>query len=89
MGRTNVRRIAEQLIAHGLSPETPAAAIINGTRPDQQSLFTTLDALPDVIETMNRAAPTLLVIGRVVSLADVLSWFRPGSPVAAGSRFTG
>jgi uroporphyrin-III C-methyltransferase len=89
MGRTNVRRIAEQLIAHGLSPETPAAAIINGTRLDQQSLFTTLDGLPEVIETMNRAAPTLLVIGRVVSLAEVLAWFRPEPPVAAGSRFTG
>ena len=46
-----------------------AAAIINGTRPDQQTLLTTLAALPDLIEQMGRAAPTLLVIGRVVSLA--------------------
>ena len=33
MGRTNVRRFADQLISHGLSAETPAAAILNGTRP--------------------------------------------------------
>ena len=77
MGRTNVRQIAERLIAHGLPAETPAAAIVNGTRPEQQSIVTTLAALPDLIAAMERAAPTLLVIGRVVALAETLAWFRP------------
>ena len=89
MGRTNVRRIAEQLIAHGLAAQTPVAAIINGTRPDQQTLLTTLAALPDLIEQMGRAAPTLLVIGRVVSLARDLAWFRPEASATAESRFGG
>lgn len=72
MGRINVRRIADQLMAHGLSPQTPAAAIINGTRPDQISLLTDLAGLADRVETLDRAAPTLLIIGRVVALADTL-----------------
>lgn len=75
MGRTNARMVSEQLIAHGLPADTPAAAIVNGTRHDQRTIVTTLDRLPDHVETLALAAPTLLVIGRVVSLAKVLSWF--------------
>jgi uroporphyrin-III C-methyltransferase len=89
MGRTNVRHITRQLIAHGLPADTPAAAIINGTRPEQISLLTTLADLTQRIETLDRAAPTLLVIGRVVALADDLAWFRPGSAIDASSRSTG
>jgi len=80
MGRTNARMVSEQLIAHGLPPDTPAAAIVNGTRHDQQTIVTTLDSLPDRVDTLGKAAPTLLVIGKVVSLADVLSWFQTAEP---------
>jgi siroheme synthase len=79
MGRTNVRRLADQLIAHGLSAGTPAAAILNGTRPDQKTVVTTLRLLADRVEALGLAVPTLLVIGRVVSLAEVLAWYAPDS----------
>lgn len=75
MGRTNARMVSEQLIAHGLPADTPAAAIVNGTRHDQKTMVTTLDRLAERVDTLGKAAPTLLVIGRVVSLANVLSWF--------------
>lgn len=75
MGRIHVRRIAAELIGHGLPASTPAAAIVNGTRPNQVSILTTLVDLPDRIEGLDMAAPTLLVIGRVVSLAELLEWF--------------
>lgn len=74
MGRTNVRAICGQLIANGLDAETPAAAVVNGTRPAQWTLLTTLSELPDLVEAV-APAPTLLVIGRVVSLASTLAWF--------------
>jgi uroporphyrin-III C-methyltransferase len=77
MGRTTVGRISERLIAHGLDAATPAAAIINGTRPDQQTIITTLALLPNRLAASDASAPTLLVIGRVVALADVLSWYIP------------
>jgi uroporphyrin-III C-methyltransferase/precorrin-2 dehydrogenase/sirohydrochlorin ferrochelatase/uroporphyrin-III C-methyltransferase len=79
MGRTNVRRLADQLIAHGLSAGTPAAAILNGTRPDQKTVVTTLRLLADRVEALGLAVPTLLVIGRVVSLAELLAWYAPDS----------
>ena len=74
MGRTNVDRISAQLIAHGLPAEMPAAAVVNGTRPDQNAVITTLGELPDRVRSLNKAAPTLLIIGRVVALAEQLSW---------------
>ena len=91
MGRTNVRQIADKLIEYGLPAATPAAAIIDGTRPEQTSLFTTLAELAQSIEKLDRAAPTLLVIGRVVALAETLAWFRPAANAAkdAGTRSTG
>jgi uroporphyrin-III C-methyltransferase/precorrin-2 dehydrogenase/sirohydrochlorin ferrochelatase/uroporphyrin-III C-methyltransferase len=75
MGRIHVRRIAAELIAHGLAAGTPAAAIVNGTRPDQVTLTTTLGELPSCIEGLDMAAPTLIVVGRVVALAKALAWF--------------
>jgi uroporphyrin-III C-methyltransferase/precorrin-2 dehydrogenase/sirohydrochlorin ferrochelatase/uroporphyrin-III C-methyltransferase len=75
MGRTTARQLSSRLIAYGLDADTPAAAIINGTRPNQQTLLTTVAGLADCIETAGLAAPTLLIIGKVVSLADKLAWF--------------
>ena len=89
MGRINVGRIAERLIAHGLSPRTPAAAIVNGTRPEQQNLLTTLAALPEVLEAQKQEGPTLLVIGRVVSLAEMLAWFQPQGSLLPQTRSSG
>ena len=88
MGRINVGLIAERLVAHGLAAETPAAAIIDGTRPEQETIVSTLGALPARIEALGRAAPTLLVIGRVVALAETLAWHRPGEQ-EDGSRGIG
>ncbi len=77
MGRIHVRRIAAALIEHGLAAVTPAAAIVNGTRSDQVTILTTLAKLADRIEGLDMAAPTLLVVGRVVALAEQLDWFHP------------
>ncbi len=77
MGLTNLSRISEQLIRHGLRPETPAAAINLGTRPEQQSLISTLESLPTVVADAALKGATLLVIGGVVDLAKDLSWFEP------------
>jgi uroporphyrin-III C-methyltransferase/precorrin-2 dehydrogenase/sirohydrochlorin ferrochelatase/uroporphyrin-III C-methyltransferase len=89
MGRTNVRQIADRLIAHGLPADTPAAAIIDGTRPEQETILTTLADLPERIAARGRTAPTLLVIGKVVALAEALAWLRPGDPKEGGSRVIG
>ena len=77
MGLTNVAIISRELMAHGLPADFPAAAIEKGTTPEQRTVVTTLAGLPECIEKEQLKAPTLLVIGRVVGLADILSWRFP------------
>jgi uroporphyrin-III C-methyltransferase len=68
MGLGALGTISRQLIAHGRSIETPAAAIESATSPSQRVVVSTLATLEqDVIEAKLRS-PTLLVIGEVVSL---------------------
>ncbi len=75
MGLTNVREIATKLVEAGLSAGMPAAAINQGTRPEQRVLSSTLGGLADEIEKHEISGATLLVIGKVAGLADQLSWF--------------
>jgi uroporphyrin-III C-methyltransferase/precorrin-2 dehydrogenase/sirohydrochlorin ferrochelatase/uroporphyrin-III C-methyltransferase len=89
MGRIHVRRIAAELIAHGLPAGTPAAAIVNGTRPEQVTIRAPLADLPDRIDGLDMAAPTLIVIGQVVALAETLAWFQPDAPAAAPAASRG
>lgn len=72
MGLGAVRLIADNLIAAGLSPQTPAAAIENGTTARQRRALTTLAGLPAAVRDAALKPPTLLVVGRVVSLAGAL-----------------
>jgi len=75
MGLQALPEIAGQLIAAGLPADTPAAAIESGTTPRQRRVVGTLATLLDLTRQAGLQAPTLLIIGRVVSLADELDWF--------------
>lgn len=66
MGLGRVERVVEGLLAAGLPPETPAAAISRGTLPDQEVARTTLERLASA--TMGLAGPALLLIGDVAAL---------------------
>lgn len=69
MGVANLSRISEELIAGGLSPDTPAAAVRWGTRPDQATVRATLATL----HRRDLAPPSTIVIGDVA--AQRLDWF--------------
>jgi uroporphyrinogen III methyltransferase / synthase len=75
MGVKNLPVIARSLIAHGKSPETPAALVRWGTTPAQASLVSTLKDIPEEALRRNMKAPAVLVVGSVVSLAPTLGWF--------------
>ena len=62
-GRGRIRRIAAALIAGGLGPETPIAAVSAGTRPAQQVLRGTLGDLPAALPP-----PVTFVVGAVAAL---------------------
>jgi uroporphyrinogen III methyltransferase/synthase len=69
MGVARLRAIADRLIAGGRSPDTPAAAVRWGTRPEQHTVRATLGTLAD----HDLAAPSTIVVGAVA--AEELTWF--------------
>lgn len=75
MGLVNFAAIAEQMIEHGRSPETPAMAVRWATRPDQETLVGTLATLPELIRQKRLRPPATIVIGEVVKLRDRFNWF--------------
>ena len=75
MAVRNLSIIAERLTAHGLSPETPAALIANGTLPSQRAVCATLETIASAAEEARIAPPAVLVVGEVVSLRESLAWF--------------
>ena len=69
MGVARIRRIAEELMAGGLPPGTPAAAVRWGTRPEQTTVRATLGTIAD--QTL--ATPSVIVVGEVAGVD--LTWF--------------
>lgn len=71
MGLSRVREIAERLMAAGMMPQTPVAAIQHGTLANQRQVVSTLHAVADAVRGAGLESPCLLVIGKVVDLATV------------------
>ncbi|MNY11231.1 Siroheme synthase [compost metagenome] len=74
MGTANADVISDRLIAAGLDRDTPVALIENGTTSRQRVAITTLAGLGAEIARKGFKPPTLIVIGKVVSLAETLAW---------------
>ncbi len=78
MGLAGLSVLSTQLQAHGLAGDTPAALIQQGTTDQQKVWVSTIAELPAIAEREKPIAPTLVVIGSVVSLHDSLAWFQTG-----------
>jgi uroporphyrin-III C-methyltransferase len=69
MGLSQLANIREQLIAHGMSAETPAALIENGTTDSHRQAFCILNDIDQVAAREALRTPCLLIVGKVVALA--------------------
>jgi uroporphyrinogen III methyltransferase/synthase len=69
MGAGRIGEIARRLIEGGRAPDTPVAAVRNGTLHDQTTVRATLETVGDAGVT----APSAIVVGEVAALD--LSWF--------------
>lgn len=74
MGLQGLPKICTKLIQHGRAPDTPIALVQKGTTPEQRIWVGTLATLPDLIQDDPPKAPTLTIVGEVVSLHDRLNW---------------
>jgi uroporphyrin-III C-methyltransferase / precorrin-2 dehydrogenase / sirohydrochlorin ferrochelatase len=79
MGLLGLPILCAQLIAHGLTADTPAAIVQQGTTDSQHVLTATLQTLPALAAAAQMAPPALLIVGSVVSLRNKLSWFQTKS----------
>ncbi len=75
MGLVGLPSICEQLVLHGRSSDTPAALIQQGTTQNQRVFTGTLGNLPQLVAEHEVHAPTLVIVGEVVTLRDKLAWF--------------
>ena len=70
MGMKRLPEITAALRAAGMADETPAAAVQDGTTQRQRHVIATLATLADAVRDADLGSPALIVIGRVVGLAQ-------------------
>ncbi|MBF4521349.1 uroporphyrinogen-III C-methyltransferase [Acinetobacter towneri] len=74
MGLVGLETICEKLIAHGQRADMPVALISKGTTPEQKVVVGTLADIASKVAQHQIQAPTLTIIGEVVSLREQLKW---------------
>lgn len=74
MGLVGLENTCQQLIAHGQRPNMPVALISKGTTPEQKVVVGTLADIASKVSEHHIQAPTLTIIGEVVSLREQLQW---------------
>ncbi|MER5206423.1 uroporphyrinogen-III C-methyltransferase [Streptomyces sp. NPDC002825] len=67
MGVDKIGKIAEALIVHGKSPETPLALIQEGTTATQRRVDATLATVAETVKAEEVRPPAVIVIGDVVT----------------------
>ena len=74
MGMGALPKLAEGLISAGMDPETPAAIVENGARPEQRKLLSTLARLPEEAAAMGLHSPAVIAVGAVCGLSGRYGW---------------
>lgn len=80
MGLSSLGALSEEFVKRGVDPETPAAIIDNGTRPEQRVVVATIADLHPKATEAGLQGPSMIIIGNVVKLRDSLSWFSDDQP---------
>ncbi|PLW67193.1 siroheme synthase CysG [Pseudohalioglobus lutimaris] len=75
MGLIGLPVICKQLQVHGRRADTPVALVERATLSEQRVITGTLATMADIVTREQPKAPTLIIVGNVVSLHEQLSWF--------------
>lgn len=76
MSLQTLPQLCQQLIAHGLPPDWPAALVEDGTSPAQRVIAATLAELPRRVSAAQVKGASLVIVGEVVKLREKLQWFK-------------
>ncbi len=80
MGLHGLATLCRELVAHGLPGDTPIAIVQQGTTRNQRVLTGSLETLPQNPQVEELHAPTLIIVGGVVTLRKKFAWFNPENP---------
>lgn len=75
MGVERIKNIVEDLRAGGLKGETRVAIVEKGTLCDQRVVTGNLNTIARKVAKYRVIPPAVMVVGRVVSLSNRLSWY--------------
>ena len=75
MGTAWLDDLVGRILAGGRDPETPAAVISQGTTGAQRTVVAPLREIAQRVREANLAAPSVIVIGQVVSFRESVAWF--------------
>ena len=78
MGTHGLDLLCKELIKRGLSEDTPAAIVQQGTTQNQRVYTGMLKTLPELPDLKEIKPPSMIIIGGVVRLHEKLAWFEPG-----------
>lgn len=67
MGKAAAGEVSAQLIAQGLSPDTPIALVENASLPEERQFYGSLGLLPLVAQTALGTGPALILVGEAVA----------------------
>ncbi|MDA7841712.1 siroheme synthase CysG [Gammaproteobacteria bacterium] len=76
MGLVSIDIICSQLIKFGLDPKTPCALVEQGTTRNQKVYASTIDEMNNLVKKEKPSAPTIFIIGHVVTLREKLNWYK-------------
>jgi uroporphyrinogen III methyltransferase/synthase len=75
MGMRRLEEITAAIIHGGRAPETPAAIVQWGARPEQRVLTSTLGEIAVRARAEGFTNPALIIVGEIVRLRDKLRWY--------------
>jgi len=75
MGLATLPVLMEEITSRGVSPDTPAAVVDNGTRENQQVIIGTVGTLAREAAKATLPGPAVIIIGSVVDLHEKLAWY--------------
>ncbi|HEX2475800.1 MAG TPA: bifunctional uroporphyrinogen-III C-methylase/synthase, partial [Lacipirellulaceae bacterium] len=75
MGVTTAPQWTAALMEHGKAPHTPVAIVRRGSLPDQQTIFTTLSQLANVVRAKKLRPPAVIIVGEVARERSIANWF--------------
>jgi uroporphyrin-III C-methyltransferase/precorrin-2 dehydrogenase/sirohydrochlorin ferrochelatase len=78
-GRT-MARMLDEAIGQGLPPATPAIAVFNATRPDEQVVFGTAATLTSMVQAAAAKGPALVLMGEALRDCGQHAWTERGRP---------